>query len=594
MARRRDFRSGPPCRWGRDGRAPRLRHPAADEGFTIIESVVALGIIFMVLTGLLGTLGSATKGIVTARQRNSAVGLANQVLETARASSFANVGLNSADSTLATDPAIVAGAYDPDGGGAGAAEPLAYSSPSNQSPWPLHKFPTVVSGTTYQTYVYVTTVTPSGADPYKRVTAVVDWSGSGRAQYASTAIAASVKLSSFFFNASLPADPLLEGIASATGGTISVSGTIDNLAIADVTLALPQASSSLSSQFIQEADALAESASADLSGDLSLYASGANASLVTSTHASSPPVKVASSADNDAGTSAPENSSTTSSDAGGTVGRTNTVDLVKGASSSLYAKSTARSTAAGAIGDADALPYSTSDAAGPASFSMPYSISSLVGSANFGSVITTGASHVNTVLDRDTAGSQKQLLGTASVDHPATTLFTFTPSVLNLLGFLLPTFNGFVRIAQTGTITATANSGQGVSAPAISGGSFEVCVYDTLSNPLGSGGCPGGYKRLVVTPGTAGSLTAAAAVRILGATVSLSATVTSGTKSVTSTLSGTDYERADARLANWLKVVVDFSISTGTNLHVELDYGQIAARARYCLPTDAACIQAAL
>jgi hypothetical protein len=83
-------------------------------------------------------------------------------------------------------------------------------------------------------------------------------------------------------------------------------------------------------------------------------------------------------------------------------------------------------------------------------------------------------------------------------------------------------------------------------------------------------------------------------VRILGATVSLSATVTSGTKSVTSTLSGTDYERADARLANWLKVVVDFSISTGTNLHVELDYGQIAARARYCLPTDAACIQAAL
>ncbi len=590
MARRCVSRFGPPCRWGRDGRALRLRRPAADEGFTIIESVVALGIIFMMLTGLLGTLGSATKGIVTARQRNSAVGLANQVLETARASAYATVGLNSADATLATDPAIVGGTYDPDGAGSGAAEPLAYASPSNQSPWLLHKFPTVVSGTTYQTYVYVTTVTPSGADPYKRVTALVDWSGSGRAQYAGTAIAASVKLSSFVYNASLPADPLLEAIASATGGTISVSGNIDNLAVADATLALPQASSSVSSQFIQKSSALAESASADLTGDLSLYATGGNASLITSTHASSPPVKVASSADNDAGTSATDNSSASSSDAGGSLGRTNTVDLVKGASSSLYARSTARSTVAGGIGDNDALPYSTSDAAGPASFTMPYTISSLSGSSPIGSVITTGAVHVNTVLDRDNAGSQKQLICSASVEHPVTTLFAFDSSVLSVLNLpLLNPFSGFVKIGSTGTLTASANSGQGVAAPAVSGGSFDVCVYDTLSNPLGSGTCPSGYKRLSVTPGTAASMTAAAFVKVLGATVSLSATVTSGTKSVTSTVDGSAYERADASLVNWFKVVIDVSILT-SNIHVELDYGQLSARAKYCEPTDAACI----
>jgi hypothetical protein len=555
---------------------------------------VALGIIFMVLTGLLGTLGSATKGIVTARQRNSAVGLANQVLETARASAYATVGLNSADTTLATDPAIVAGAYDPDGAGAGAAEPLAYASPSNQSPWPLHKFATVVSGTTYQTYVYVTTVTPSGSEPYKRVTALVDWSGSGRAQYGGTAIAASVKLSSFVYNASLPADPLLQAKASATGGTISISGTIDNLAVTDATLALPQASSSLSSQFIQEATALAESAGVDLTGDLSLYASGGNASLITSLHASSPPVKVATTADNDAGTSATDNSSASSSDAGGTLGRSNTVDLVKGASSSLYAKSTARSTVAGAIGDADALPYATSDAAGPASFTMPFAISSLNGSTPIGSVITTGAAHVSTVLDRDTAGTQKQLLGTATVEHPITTLFSFTPSVLSLFNLpLLNPFTGFVKIGSTGALTATANSGQGVAAPSVSGGSFDVCVYDTLSNPLGSGTCPSGYKRLSVTPGTAASMTAGAAVRVLGANVALSATVTSGTKSVTSALDGSAYERADASLVNWFRVVVDLTIGS-TNLHVELDYGQLSARAKYCLPTDAACITAAL
>ena len=595
MARRCVSQSGPPCRWGRDGRARRFRHPAADDGFTVVESVVALGIIFMVLTGLLGTLGSATKGIVTARQRNAAVGLANQVLETARASSYATVGLNSADTTLATDTSIVSNTYDADGAAtANSPEPIAYASPASQSPWPQHRFSTVIGTTTYVTSVYVTTVTASGADPYKRVTALVDWSGSGRAQYGGTAIAASVKLSTYVYNATLPADPLLEAIASATGGTISVTGTIDNLVVSDATLVLPQASSSLSSQFIQASDALAVSAGADLNAALSLYASGGNASLITSTHAASAPVKVASAADNDAGTSAGDNSTQSSSDAGGSIGRTNTVDLLKGASSSLYAKSTARSTTAGGIGDADNLPYTTSDAAGPASFTMPFNISSLTGSTTLGNVITTGAAHASTEIDRDTAGSQRQLVATARVDHPATTLFTFAPSVLNLLNLpLLNSFSGFVKIGATGTLTATASSGQGVAAPSISGGSFDVCVYDTLSNPLGSGTCPAGYKRLSVTPGTAASMTAGAFVKVLGATVSLSATVTSGTKAVTSTLSGSDYQRADTRLANWFKVVVDFTLGT-SNLHVELDYGQLAARAKYCQPTDAACIQAAL
>jgi type II secretory pathway pseudopilin PulG len=553
----------------------------------VVESVVALALIFMALTGLLGGLTSASKAIVTARQRNVATGLANQVLETARASSYSLVGLNSADTTIATDGAIVGGAY--------AGAPLAYASPSNQSPWPLHRFTQVVSNVNYVTSVYVTTITASGSDPYKQVTVIVDWSGSGRAQYAGTAIASSIKLSSFVFNASLPADPLLEGIATASGGTLSISGTIDNLAVTDATLALPQASSKLSSQFVQEASALAQSASADLVGSLSLYASGANATVDSSLHASSPPVKVSSSADNDAGTSATDNASDSSSDAGGTIGRSNTLDVIKGASSSLYAKSTARSTSAGAIGDFDALPYSTADAAGPASFSMPYYVSTLNGGSALGNVITTGASHVTTTLDRDNSGSQRTLIGSAAVDHPVTTLFTFGPTVLNVLGLaLVNPFSGFVKIGSTGTLTAGANSGQGVAAPSVTGGSFDVCVYDTLSNPLASGSCGIGYKRLSVTPGTAGSMTAAAAVRVAGATVSLTATVTSGTKSVTSVASGGDYERAEATMINWLKVAVDLSIGTSTNLHVELDYGQISARAKYCLPTNAACLKATL
>jgi hypothetical protein len=88
-------------------------------------------------------------------------------------------------------------------------------------------------------------------------------------------------------------------------------------------------------------------------------------------------------------------------------------------------------------------------------------------------------------------------------------------------------------------------------------------------------------------------MTGHASLVVLGASVSLDATVTSGTKSVTSTLSGSDYQKAEASLVNWFKVAVDISIST-TSLHVELDYGQVTARAKYCQPTDATCIQAAL
>ena len=548
---------------------------------------MALALIFMVLVGLLGTLASASKGIVTARQRNQATGLANQVLETARASSYAVVGLSSTDTTIATDTAIVSGTYD--------GAPIAYASPSNQSPWPAHRFTTTIAGTAYVTSVYVTTITVSGSDPYKKVTAIVDWSGSGRAQYGTTAIAANLTLSTYVYNASLPADPLLEGLASATGGTISVSGTIDNLAVTDLTVDLPQASSSVSSQFIQKASALAESTGADLTGDLQLYASGANAELESSLHATSPPVKVSTSADNDAGTAATDNSSASSSDAGGSIGRSNTLDLIKGASSSLYAKSTARSTTAGGIGDNDLLPYATSDAAGPASLTMPYYVSTLNGGTPIGNIITTGVSHVNTVLDRDNSGTDRQLLGTATVEHPVTTLFTFTPSVLSLLGLPLTNpYSGFVKIGSTGSVVAAANSGAGVSGPSVSGGSFDVCVYDTLSNPLASGSCGAGYRRLSVTPGTAASMSASAFVRVLGASVSLSATVTSGTKAVTSTLDGTAYERAEATLVNWFKVTVDLSISTGTSVHVELDYGQLSSRVKYCQPTDAACIQATL
>lgn len=76
-------------------------------GFTIVESLIALGLVFGVMVGLLATLNTGVRGIVTGRQRSVAVSIANEVMETARGRSHADVGHDlDSDPTLVTDTAI--------------------------------------------------------------------------------------------------------------------------------------------------------------------------------------------------------------------------------------------------------------------------------------------------------------------------------------------------------------------------------------------------------------------------------------------------------------------------------------------------------
>jgi type II secretory pathway pseudopilin PulG len=587
MARRPTTRTGPARSWGRSGPRALIRHPAADDGFTIIESTVALVLIFGVILGLLHTVVTASKGIVTARQRNVAVGLANQILEQARATSYALVGLNSADPTLASDARIVSGQYD--------GLPLAYASPGASSPWSPHQFSELINGTTYTTFVYVTTVTPAtgAGEPYKRVTALVDWTGSTSQFAASSGIKSQVKLESYLYDAELPADPLLQGLTTVSGGFFTVSGTIDNLSVSDATFTLPKASSDLMSQLVKKASSAAQSASADLRGNLELYALGAGVS--SGLTASIPSVKVSSTADNDAGTSATDSQESSGSDSSGEIGRVNTLSMPREAGTSLFAKSTVKSTST-ALGDADNLPYTTSEAAGPASFTMPYAVSGILGSSPIGSLLSTGASRVNTVIDRDDAGANTTIIGTTTVSHPARTVLSLVSSGLTIVTASGLPYSGMVRIGATGDVVATAAAGAAAANPSITGGSFEVCLFDTVSPPLlTQGTCPAGYERLVVVPGSVGSLSTSASLLINDISASMTTTVTSGSKSVpTPTMSGSDIERAEASLQNWLRVTSTLTISGGTSLTMELTYGSIEARAKYCLPTDTSCIEAAL
>ena len=46
---------------------------ANEAGFTIVESLIALGLVFSVMVGLLATVNIGVRGIVTGRQRSVAV-----------------------------------------------------------------------------------------------------------------------------------------------------------------------------------------------------------------------------------------------------------------------------------------------------------------------------------------------------------------------------------------------------------------------------------------------------------------------------------------------------------------------------------------
>src|SRR5436309_11852394 len=79
-----------------------------EEGFTVTETVTALGVILASLVALAYTSTAGFSDIGYARERQAATGLANQAMENARALPFATLqkGLDNADLAQKKDPSI--------------------------------------------------------------------------------------------------------------------------------------------------------------------------------------------------------------------------------------------------------------------------------------------------------------------------------------------------------------------------------------------------------------------------------------------------------------------------------------------------------
>jgi type II secretory pathway pseudopilin PulG len=539
--------------------ASRLRLRSKDGGFTIIESALALTLIFGVCLALLSSLATGVRGVVTGRQRSGATQLANQVLETAKARSYAQVGHSLSDSTLSTDASITgtSPSFSFDG------QPLAIATDLT-APFLTHTETTTVDGIQYTRSVYVTLVTPGTGDPYKRVTAKVSWAGS---QYGTATIPNRVSLSGYVFNSAPPPDPLLQGVVDTDSGHLTVTGTLTGINLSDLQVFFPYSHGEIDSNFIKQSKGFAWTGRSQLNL-LAGTPSGCTVNGLTSDCQGS---KAETVADNDGGTAPPENDTQGPvADSGGTVNNGGVALPLQATlgTGSATSQSTSRScwTCFGPdIGDDDLYPYHTSTSTGPGSGGVTFGAGPVSGSLLAGNGAACSSNCATTTVDVDRVAGNPRITSTATTSAPALDLLTLAAGPAG--------YNGMVRIAAN-TVTATAVAGPSAPAPTISGAAFNVLMYNGVT-----------YTTVPVTPGVALTQSTSAGFNVGLAAVQLDATVISRAGTTASTLSGSDRTHAEASLTNWLTVSVRLQISLlGTplaDLTIEFDYGRVSAEADY-------------
>jgi Tfp pilus assembly protein PilV len=292
---------------------------ASEAGFTLIEVMVAAGILLTSLLALAYTTTVSLSYTAFSRQRQGANGLANQTMEQVRALPFTRLesGLDNTD--LANSATVGSPSYDSNittsgcGGGTPkycyGGEPIPHGNivgtgqptcGSSSLPHPLvpHRCSFTVGPTTYTVSVYVTNyIPPNGTldltSHTYRVTVVASWA---RPQVRGAL--AKVTTQSIFYSSSgclspgthpfaAPCQPFLYASAAVQPGSIQVGGSIGSTTLdPGGILSLPQFSSDLQIEQISAARGLSQSAGAStMAGDQTLGSVG--------------PIQIASGADSD-------------------------------------------------------------------------------------------------------------------------------------------------------------------------------------------------------------------------------------------------------------------------------------------------------
>jgi prepilin-type N-terminal cleavage/methylation domain-containing protein len=208
-------------------RSRRLRHAfrkgCPEDGFTILELVVALSLIAIVAIGFTTTIGASFRGILIARQRQSAAQIASARLEEARYDPYAQLALpttlvQSSDPTN-PDSFVSSNGSQFDVTGTGQYEDLVYDPAGVGDHF---QDPVQVGAIFMKVFEYVTWVsdgTAGGTHAYKRVTIVVQYHTP-----AANGVNKMVRLSSFFTPGSVTF-PAPTTVATTTTTTVPSTTT---------------------------------------------------------------------------------------------------------------------------------------------------------------------------------------------------------------------------------------------------------------------------------------------------------------------------------------------------------------------------------
>jgi prepilin-type N-terminal cleavage/methylation domain-containing protein len=218
----------------------RARVDRNERGFTIVETVIAITVIFGALTAMAYTATAGFTTIAYGRERIQATGLANKIMEEIRGLAYVKITQGIKTTELTTDPRIVFCTSDSsyhfesctssDGSG----EKMVSTSGLANTAWLVpHTGNTTVGDLRASWAVYVTN-NNTASNPY-RVTVIVDWTSRARP----TAPNNTVRIQSLFWSPSgcvseethpfaAPCQPFFYGQASVPQGQIKIAGQFHN------------------------------------------------------------------------------------------------------------------------------------------------------------------------------------------------------------------------------------------------------------------------------------------------------------------------------------------------------------------------------
>lgn len=215
--------------------AARLRN---ESGFTIVESIVALTIVFALVVALLRTMDTGTRVIIAAKRQAAATAFASELLERARSLEWDHIGLTSLANGVTCPTQVGCATFsDPATGEFGAdlafnpltgnwdygGEEIVFVNGATFDPFLSFHDQQTRDNTSFDRYLFVTSVRSDPADAaterFRRLTAVVGWQ-------APSGLRNDVRLSTVMSPFIEPSQPLIHGEVTLDGGALSVNGDV--------------------------------------------------------------------------------------------------------------------------------------------------------------------------------------------------------------------------------------------------------------------------------------------------------------------------------------------------------------------------------